>query len=310
MYTLAKPLFPGDRLAVVAPSAVLGGSDPEEGIAFLRSLGFRVSLGWSVSSAWGYLAGSDEVRAQDINDAFADDDIDGIICLRGGYGATRILHLLDYDLIEKHPKVFIGFSDITALHTVFLQRCHMATVHGPMVMSLPKASDYTKRSFAAGLHAPFAAGPVILPAECPLETIVAGCAEGTLCGGNMMLLSVMTGTPYELDGTGAVIFLEEVGEDAYAVDRMLRQFEQSGLPKRASAFIFGEFFRCEPNECQPYEFTVKEIIFQYARRWGKPAVWGFPAGHGAHNAWIPFGMTARVSCGEKVSVEIVSALSK
>lgn len=309
MYTLAKPLRPGSTLAVIAPSAALAGDSMEEGTAFLRSLGYQVVLGKSINDAWGYLAGSDEARARDIHDAFADSAVDGIICLRGGYGATRLLPLLDYELIARHPKLFIGFSDITALHTVFLQRCRMAVIHGPMLMSLPKASAYTKAQFAAGLAHPFAPAAIGLPEGRELEVIVPGTAEGILCGGNMMLISVMTGTPYGLDGTGAIILLEEIGEDAYSLDRMLRQFEQSGLAGRAAGFIFGDFCHCGPTDSQPYEFTVKEIVFQYAQRWGKPAVWGFPSGHGVHNAWLPLGAPCRLCCSGGAYVEITAAPS-
>lgn len=295
MYTFPKPLQPGDTIAIIAPSSTAAGKDFGDGADFIRSLGYQIRWGASVGAHWGYLAGTDEWRAQDILDAFADDDIRAILCLRGGYGATRLLPLLDYDLIAAHPKLFIGFSDITALHTAFMQRCHLATIHGPMEMTLGNtASAYTREQFAKGLRSPFAAQAIALPDGARLESIVPGCVTGPLCGGNMMLLSVMTGTPYALDGTGAVVLLEEVGEDAYALDRMLCQLEQSGLPERAAAFVFGEFTRCGPTEEEAYEFTVKDVVFQYAKRWGKPAVWGFPAGHGTHNAWLPFGATVRL----------------
>lgn len=298
MYTFPQPLQPGDTIQIVAPSAALADDDLSESMSFIQSLGYGVKLGRSVGAHWGYLAGSDELRAQDIHEAFADDDVRAVLCLRGGYGATRILPLLDYDLIASHPKLFMGFSDITALHTAFLQQCHMATAHCAMAMSLGQAaSAYTKEQFIQGLQSPFSPRTFSLPEGTLLEPIVAGCASGPLCGGNMMLLSVMTGTPFALDGTGAVILLEEIGEDAYSLDRMLCQFEQSGLPNRAAAFVFGEFAHCEPTQKSEYEFTVKEIICQYARRWGKPAIWGFPAGHGRHNAWLPFGASVCLRSG-------------
>lgn len=298
MYTFPNSLQPGDIIAIVAPSTALADDDVKEGVDFIQSLGYGVRLGRSVGAHWGYLAGTDELRARDIHEAFADEDIKAILCLRGGYGATRILPLLDYELIASHPKLFIGFSDITALHAAFLQQCHMATIHCAMAMSLGHgASAYTKEQFKQGLEHPFSAHSLSLPDGCALEPIVPGTAYGPLCGGNMMLLSVMTGTPYELDGTGAVVFMEEVGEDAYSLDRMLCQFEQAGLPDRAAAFVFGEFAHCEPTEKSEYEFTVKEIIYQYAKRWGKPAVWGIPAGHGQHNAWLPFGAAVSLRSG-------------
>ena len=296
IYRLGKPLCPGDTIGVVAPSSALAEDTLEQGLAILHGLGYHTKLGLSVGAHWGYLAGTDAARAADIRAAFADNEVDGIICLRGGYGATRLLPLLDYECIAAHPKLFVGFSDITALHTVLLQRCHLAPVHSMMVMPLGRgASDYTVRQFAAGLQDPYQDGAYELPPGCRLETIIPGMAEGILCGGNMMLLAAMTGTPYALDGTGAILLLEEVGEEAYALDRMLCQLEQSGLIERAAGIIFGEFSGCTPVEAAPYEFTVRDVIYEYAARWQKPAVCGFPAGHGADNAWLPFGRSVRLS---------------
>lgn len=291
MMTFGKPVLPGQTLGIIAPSAAVADEAMDTGLQVLHELGYHTKIGPSCRRHWGYFAGTDEERASDIEWAFADDDVDGIVCLRGGYGATRLLPLLNYERIAAHPKLFVGFSDITALHTAFVQRCHLATVHGTMVVSLGRRpAAYTRDQFARGLQQPYAKGPVVLPADCQLETIVPGTVTGPLYGGNLMLLSAMTGTPYALDGTEGIIFIEDVGEEAYALDRMLCQLEQSGLVGRAKGFIFGEFDRCEPIEAAPYEFTVKDVIYQYAKRWGKPAVWGFPAGHGDNNAWLPLGV--------------------
>jgi muramoyltetrapeptide carboxypeptidase len=289
-YVFPHGISPGDTIGIVAPSSALSDDSMESGIDFLHSIGYQTRCYPSVTAGYGYLAGTDELRAGDINAAFADDDIDAVVCLRGGYGATRLLPLLDYDMIKEHAKLFMGFSDITALHTVFQQRCHMASVHGPMVMSLGREpAPYTTAAVIRGLADPWRSGRPDLPSECVLETLVPGDVTGPLCGGNLMLLAVSTGTPYSLDGSGGILLLEEIGEEAYSLDRMLRQLEQSGLISRVQGIIFGEFEKCTPVEKQPHEFTVREIITQYARRWGKPALWGFPAGHGRNNACLPFG---------------------
>ncbi|MCH4167605.1 MAG: LD-carboxypeptidase [Megasphaera sp.] len=294
-YIFPRGLHSGDTLGIVAPSSALADDSIESGLAFLHSLGYTTKCYPSVYAADGYLAGSDAVRANDINAAFADDEVAGIVCLRGGYGATRLLPLLDYDRIGAHPKLFIGFSDITALHTVLQQRCHMATIHGAMVMSLGRApTPYTIAQFTQGLADPWHTGVPDLPPSCTLETIVPGDVSGPLCGGNLMLLSVTTGTTYGLDGSDGILLLEEIGEEAYSLDRMLRQLEQSGLIDRVQGILFGEFTKCMPVEAQPYEFTVKDVVTQYARRWGKPALWGFPAGHGRDNAWLPLGQNVHL----------------
>jgi muramoyltetrapeptide carboxypeptidase len=205
-YIFPRGLHSGDTLGIVAPSSALADDSIESGLAFLHSLGYTTKCYPSVYAADGYLAGSDAVRANDINAAFADDEVAGIVCLRGGYGATRLLPLLDYDRIGAHPKLFIGFSDITALHTVLQQRCHMATIHGAMVMSLGRApTPYTIAQFTQGLADPWHTGVPDLPPSCTLETIVPGDVSGPLCGGNLMLLSVTTGTTYGLDGSDGIL---------------------------------------------------------------------------------------------------------
>jgi len=295
-YIMGQGLAPGDTIAIVAPSAPLAGEELQKSRIFLETLGYHVVLGKTVTSDWGYLAGRDDMRAADINAAFKDSHIDAVICLRGGYGATRLLDLLDYDSIAAHPKLFIGFSDITALHTALHERCHMATIHGPMALTLGRktATQYTLRQFAAGLIQPVRQGPFLLPPRTALRGLVPGFVQGTICGGNISVLTAMIGTPYELQGTGELLFLEEIGEDAYAIDRMLRQMEQSGLINRIRGIIFGEFTRCGPRSEAPFEFTVQQIIAQYAERWNKPALMGLPVGHGRQNGWLPLGVNASI----------------
>ena len=304
MYKQGKAVHPGDTLGIVAPSSTLGEQSLEQGLAVLHALGYKTKLGKSTAAHWGYLAGDDALRAQDIMDMFADED--GIVCLRGGYGATRLLPLLDYQTIAAHPKLFVGFSDITALHTVFLQRCRFMPIHGTMVMSLGRdASAYTKTCLAQGLANPYQPGRISLPTGGQMASIVSGDVTGTLCGGNLTLLAAMAGTPYALQIEDAILLIEEIGEEAYSLDRMLCQLEEAGIIAKAKGIIFGEFTRCKPNESAPYEFTIREIVYQYAKRWGKPAVWGFPAGHGTDNTWLPLGMKARLCCQADPYVELL-----
>lgn len=306
MYKQGKAVYPGDTLGIVGPSSTLGDHGLEKGLAVLHKLGYKTKLGASATAHWGYLAGTDDLRARDIANMFADDDVDGIICLRGGYGATRLLPLLDYQTIAAHPKVFIGFSDITALHTVFLQRCHFMPIHGTMVMSLGRdASAYTTDCLAKGLTNPYPLGKIPMPSGWHMETIVPGDVTGTVCGGNLMLLAATAGTPYALQIPDAILLIEEVGEEAYSLDRMLCQLEESGIIAHAKGIIFGEFTRCEPTEPAPYEFTSRDIIYQYAKRWNKPAVWGFPAGHGKDNTWLPLGMKTHLCCQADPYVELL-----
>ena len=164
MYTFPKPLRPGDTIAIVAPSAALADDDLQEGVDFIRSLGYDVKLGRSVGAHWGYLAGTDELRAQDIHEAFGDDGVSAVLCLRGGYGAARLLPLLDYDFIAAHPKLFMGFSDITALHTAFQQRCRMATAPWPCPWAIRRRT-IRGSSLPRGCSRPFRRGPFPFPKE-------------------------------------------------------------------------------------------------------------------------------------------------
>jgi muramoyltetrapeptide carboxypeptidase len=292
-YKTGRALVPGDTIAIVAPAIALMTDDLEPGQSFLEGLGYKVSFGAAVHDAWGYLAGTDEARAADINAAFADPHIAAVLCLRGGYGAARLLDLLDYDMIGANPKQFIGFSDITALHIALRQRSQLATIHAPMLLSLGRRpTAYTVRQFTKGLARPMQNGPFAMPARHALQGIVPGTAKGTICGGNITVLASLIGTPYELDGRGSLLFLEDVGTDAYRIDRMFRQMELSGLIDRVNGIIFGEFTRCGPNQEALYEFTVQQILEEYAKRWQKPCLAGLPVGHGRHNGWLPVSVEA------------------
>lgn len=152
------PLRPGDTIGIIAPAAYSVSDELDKAVAWLHELGYAVKLGATVKKKWGYLAGTDEERARDVEAAFGDDNVKGILCLRGGYGVTRILDLIDFPYIKKHPKLFIGFSDITALHSALQKYCGFAVVHGPMALSLGrKSSAFTRASFAAMLSDPWGA---------------------------------------------------------------------------------------------------------------------------------------------------------
>ena len=221
-----KRLYPGDTIGVIAPASPGDLELSMKGVEWLKQQGFRVELGKTAEQSLGYLAGSDADRAADINAMFLSSKIDGIFCLRGGYGTMRLLDLLDYDAIQSHPKVFVGYSDITALHTSIGQRTGLVTFHGPMVASdMGKGlSDYTWDSFYRALTISKPLGPILNPPIfLPPEFIVPGEVRGNLIGGNLSLIVSTLGTPYEIDTRGKILCLEEVGEVPYRIDRMLTQ---------------------------------------------------------------------------------------
>ena len=298
---MSKMLFPpglkpGDTIGIVAPSAPCE-TEIAPAIAELEAAGYRLCPGHSVHNADGFLAGDDKSRAADLAEMFLREDIKAILCLRGGYGAARILPLLPFAQIRKNPKLFIGYSDITALHIALQEKAGLATVHGPMLTSLlpsRRPTAYTRAALLRGLSEPFRKGRFPQAKGHKLSALAAGKARGRLAGGNLTVLASLIGTPYELKGDGCLLFLEDVGEAAYRIDRMLNQLTQSGLIRRVSGIILGDFTRCGPTQPEPYDFSVNEVLTVYAGRWQKPLISGLSAGHGRQNGWLPLGAEAEI----------------
>lgn len=284
-----KALQPGATIAMVSPASHSDGIDAEPTKKQLQQWGYRVVD--LPPRHHGYFAGTDEERARELNQCFADDTIDAVLCANGGYGAARILDLLDYDMIAAHPKLFIGFSDITALHVALQQKSHIVTIYGPMENTLNSeaSSAFTLAQFQRGATTKEPLGEVALPAGKRLKAIVPGKAEGLLVGGNLSVIAAAVGTPYELDGTDCILVLEDVGEESYRIDRMMQQLWQSGLLKRVSAIAYGEFRHCSHD---PGDFTTEEVLQYYARLAGKPTITGVPSGHGEDNLFLPLGVKA------------------
>lgn len=291
-----KILGIGSCIGIIAPATACADFDYTSGIELLHQWGYKTKISKTLKTNEGYLAGSDKLRASELNKFFADDEIDAILCFGGGYGCTRILDLLDYDLIRKHPKLLIGFSDVTALHTAIGQNSRLVTIHGPMLKTLSrKPTQYTISSFCRGLRMSVPLGAFPLPKKHDLESFYPGRAFGKLIGGNLSVITSLCGTPYELKGENSILFLEDIGEDAYAIDRMLRQLWQNGLLKDIKGLIFGNFSHCQPNKQEPYEFTVKEVLEQYANLAKVPTIYNFPAGHERTNAFLPLGVNATIN---------------
>ncbi|WP_312699338.1 LD-carboxypeptidase [Sedimentibacter sp.] len=295
-----KKLNMGDKVAVVAPSSATDLKSVGNGELKLKSLGLNPVMFPTCYTNYGHLSASDEERAKDINDSFRDESIKGIICLRGGYGTPRILNMLDYEMIKKNPKVFMGFSDITALHTAFNQLCGMITFHGPMATSnYAEIKDgnvsfepYTHDSLVKNI---FTNEPVGLYANPPGEELItynAGTAEGIIAGGNLMLLVSTLGSKYEIDTRGKILFIEEIDEPIYAIDRMLTSLSLAGKFKDCGAVIFGTFTNCK-REQKAYEggldLTLEEVINNTVVPFNKPVIGNFRAGHNFPQPTIPLG---------------------
>lgn len=297
---MIKPpaLKQGDRVAVVAPA---GAADDQahidRALAKLRDLGFAPVVTPNILKRHGYLAGTDDQRAADLNLAFADPSFKAIFALRGGYGVSRLLHLLDYESLRQNPKVVLGYSDITALHNAIVARAGIVSFHGPCGESTWNA--YARESLLRVCMQSGPAGPVPAP-EKPegRHTLMPGKGRGVLVGGNLSLVVATYGTPYLPDLTGKIVVLEDIGEDPYRVDRMLTHLFLGGQITKAAGIVFGNFRdRPRAGDTPPEAgktFSLQQVLEDRCRTIGVPAFRGLPMGHLADNHVIPFGVEAEM----------------
>ncbi len=268
----------GDTIGVAAPSARFDMEKLDRGIACLRDLGFDVHVPQEVFKKKRYLAGEDQSRAKVVNDLFADPDIKGIISARGGFGAMRMLDFLDWKLIQNSPKLFMGFSDATALLTAIIQRTGFGVVHGPNLVSLAEADSQTISSFYRTITG--------IPGDFFIDQglcLRSGQARGKFIGGNISTLTHLTGTRFQPDFRGAVVFLEDVGEPAYKIDRMLSQMKMANLFQGIQGVISGSFENCENQD------YLSQILLEIFEEYGVPILMGLTAGHGKVNLSLAMG---------------------
>ena len=298
-------LRPGDTIALVAPSGAI--QDAGTVAAYrttLETLGFRVRLDPGLASRRHHdRAGTDEERAAELNAAFRDPEVRGVFAVRGGYGLTRILDRIDYEALRRDPKVVIGYSDLTALHLACARQARVVTFHAPMAGSWLTSGKpehaFVARSFRDLVLTPVTAFPwtVPLPAGRSLEKVAGGRAEGRLWGGNLSLICATLGTPYALEPAGTILFLEDVNEKPYRVDRMLSQLKLAGIFDRVAGVVAGSFTagdEVRADKAREEEQRIGEILREYLGRSGKPAVLGFPVGHVDDNATLPHGARVRL----------------
>lgn len=276
---LPPPVAAGSRIAVVAPAGPLDAAVLKGGLRWLRDRGFEVVLGAHLHDRHvGYLAGPDEGRAADLTAAWLDPGVDAVVCARGGYGATRLLDLLDWTALAAAPaKALVGASDVTALHAAFGDRLGIQTYFGPMPGNDAFAAN------ADDLLAVLGGGEVVIAAGHPL---VPGRAEGRLTGGTLALLSALAGTPYASSAAGCVAFLEDVGEPAYRLDRMLTQLVQSGYFAGVRGVALGTWHGCAPD--------ALDVLARGLAPLGVPVLAGLPVGHGPVQRTLPLGAVVRL----------------
>jgi muramoyltetrapeptide carboxypeptidase len=289
---------------MVAPSAAP--NEPERirfAIDTVESLGFKVKPGAHLYDRDGYLAGSDAARAADLNAMFADDGVDAIWCVRGGYGASRILPALDYALMQRKPKALIGYSDITALHVAIHRHAGLVTFHGPVAFRAftPYSLGELKRVLWTGETPvrlggppPFERAEGRVDWENRVATLVPGTARGRLLGGNLCLMSHLCGTPYFPDLRGAILFLEDVEEAYYRIDRMLTQLWLSGALAGVAGVAFGKFTNCNSSPFFLQNRPLDDILAERCRALGVPAVSGIMVGHIEDQTTLPVGCLAEL----------------
>jgi len=282
-------LKPGDTIGIVAPA---GPFDPEKfikGKSVLESMGFQTFFDDDIFQKHGFLAGTDIHRADQVNRLFAEPTVQAIFCARGGYGSMRILSLLDFETIQTHPKIFLGFSDISALLSVLYDRCGLVTFHGPVVTTLAKASEKT-----------IMAMKTVLTSDVSLElipengkVIKSGVCSGVLIGGNLTTLCHLVGTSFVPNFKGKILLIEDVGEMPYRIDRMLTQMKLAGCFNEIVGLILGGFKECG------YLNEVVEIFSNIFEDADIPILTGFEVGHGEHNLTIPMGLGATLDTKSK-----------
>ena len=268
----------GDLIGVAAPCARFDQSRLLQGIDSLNQMGFQVRIPEKIYEKKRYMAGDDLCRAAVINHLAADPDVKAIICARGGFGAMRMLAHLDWDLIRNHPKLFVGFSDATALLTAVMQQTGLSVVHGPNLVSLAAPDAPTLETFFAAVTGTLT-GVTADDGVC----LKPGRAEGVLAGGNLATLAHLLGTPFTPDFTGTILFLEDVGEPAYKIDRMLSQMKMAGVFTHVSGVVTGSFTQCDQQE------YLHEIFDDIFAEYNIPVLMGLASGHGGTNMSLALG---------------------
>lgn len=313
---LIKPprLKSGATIGLVAPASPVPENRWQNTIENLEGMGFKLVYDEKqILSKYGYLAGKDEARAKDVNRMFEDKNIDGIWCVRGGYGTARILPMLDYKMIKKNPKILIGYSDITALLSGIFLKTGLVGFHGPVGAS--NFTDYTKKHALNLLMQPqdrylieYAkdnldkAGKEYQPFE-----IKAGKAVGRLVGGNLTLISSLMGTPYELDFKNKIVFLEDIGEKPYRLDRMVTQLLLAGKLQQAAGVILGVFNGCEKG-ANDNSLSLKEMIIDRFEGLNIPVIYGLSFGHIGNNFTLPMGLKAEMNTDKKTLMLLEKAV--
>ena len=301
-----KQLKKGDAIGLVSPaSAQYNRSWITRSVSALESWGYKVVLGKHAARKHGFFAGTDQERSSDLNEMFRREDVDAVMAIDGGYGSARLLRYLDFDAIRQNPKIFLGFSDITILHLAINKLTGLTTFHGPGACSFPEEylTAYTKAQLEKALCAaePVAEIALANPKKY-IHAIGSGAVEAPIIGGNMSMICTTLGTPYEIDVTGKVLFLEDVHLEPWYIDHNMAHLMNAGKLAEAAGIVIGECRDCEPRTHQPAYYadtSIEDIFEEYLSPLGIPVLFGYPLGHTADIATLPMGVMVRLDADKK-----------
>lgn len=289
MQSMKKPgrLFPGGTVGVIAPAGLVDPIDLQKGVARLEQLGLNVILGKHLGKSYRYMAGTDRERAEDLQAMFGNKEVQAVLCARGGSGTARILPHLKPNLLASSQKILVGCSDITTLLLYLMRSFGWATFHGPMVATQfgKEPSPLLEENFIRILS-----GERLLMRFPGVKGLRPGSAEGVLTGGCLTLLCTSIGTPYEIETDDKIVFIEDIDEAPYRIDRMLFYLKSLGKFNRVKGVVFGQMPRCRPE-------LLPEIILEILGEFHFPILFGFPSGHGDATATLPFGISIRLDAG-------------
>lgn len=308
----------GDTIGLIAPASFIDESELEDSIKNLEELGFKVYHTDRILERYGYLAGTDKLRAEDINHMFENDEVAGIVCARGGWGCNRILPAIDYDLIKKNPKFLIGYSDITALLYGIYSQTGLVTFHGPVGIST--FNDYSV-GYLEKMMMGDCTGLELFSSEEDREnedeaykiyTLAKGTAEGELIGGNLSIVASLLGTPYDVNYKNKLLYLEDVGEEPYRIDRMLTELFLAGKLDEVNGIVLGVFLDCEVSKRKPSfskSLTLKEVFIDRLAGLGVPVIHGLSFGHISNKFTLPFGINAKLDTDKQTITMLESSVT-
>lgn len=297
---LPNPIKKGDTVGLISPSAATA-----DRMQFtfakeaLEALGFKVKLGESLKNRRGHLAGTDQERADDLNAMFADSEIKAVICIRGGSGASRTLQLIDYKSIRKNPKPLLGYSDITALHCAIQSQTGLISFHGPNgsgswnSFNVAQFEQLFFEKSKVHFQNELIKGDDLVIKSNRIQTLKSGTAEGKILGGNLTVLTALSGSPYYPDFKDAILFIEDIGEDPYRIDRMMSTLKLNGTLDKIKGFIFGQCSDCEPGGGYG-SLTVDQVLDDYVLPLSIPAYSGAMIGHVPKQFIVPVGAKVRM----------------